>query len=293
MTVAVHETRETSIRSGPNLLAEIHLEVQDLDATRRFYEEIFDSSGAWQEGRRSLVYTSGSQSVAFHQRARPRTLRGSGQHQAYRVPADRLTAVAQAAASLGASVDWWREDRPDEREVTAYIEDPSGNRVQLVPREATRDAAWIDHVAIEVHDLEEAEQFYVSVLGGSPDYWHGWRMDDYVEAFAWGRGEDPCAPWTRRFDVQYWDKLRIARPNMQLFIRFGASVVGLILAGEHRQEPPPDIQKGTPRIVLQTTESAEDVRPRLHAPRLSPQIEDDHVFLRDYSGNYVELQTGR
>jgi hypothetical protein len=106
-----------------------------------------------------------------------------------------------------------------------------------------------------VHDLEWAEVFYTQLLGGEIETRVGWHMDDYSRALAWGRGEDDCAPGTRRWDKLYTaargddDQSRVARANPQLFVRFAPGVVlGVYLALEHRQEPPREQFVGTPRI---------------------------------------------
>ena len=272
---------------APALLAGLVVEVHDLAATRAFYEPVFGDAGEWQAGPGQLVFQTSRQRIDFVARAKPRTLSHTGQHQAYAVPANRLAALTGELAAAGHAVDRWREDHPDEREVSAYLLDPSGNRVQLVPDRG--DGLLLNHAAVEVHDLELAEIFYVSFLGGSVDYCHGWAMDDYAEAFAWGEGSDPCAPWTRRYDVRYWDKVRIARPNMQLFVRFGPTVLAIILATEHRQEPPPEQHSGTPRIILAVDQPAAPARAELSRLGVAFDGAGSSLFVRDLSGNFVEL----
>ncbi len=277
---------------SPDFIRGIVVEVRDLAATRAFYSLLFqDASGVWHEADQNLIYRSGPQRIEFVRRSQPLTLGHTGQHQAYSVRADRLPALAEALAAAGHAENWWREDHPGERTVTAYVSDPSANRVQLVA--SGGDGPLLRHAALEVHDLELAELFYVKSLGGKVDYCHGWAMDDYAEAKAWGEGKDPCAPWTRRFDVRYWDKLRIARPNMQLFVRFGSTVLGLILATEHRQEPPEEVLRGTPRLILQTAQPVGEVAAYLSSVALPFEAEDRSLFLRDPGGNYVELDCTR
>jgi extradiol dioxygenase family protein len=272
----------------PELLSGVVVEVHDLASTRHFYAPIFDASGGhWVDAPRNLVYQRGAQRVEFVQRARPRTSGDTGQHQAYVVPAMRLPEIADGLTASGHVVHWWHEDHPAERAVTAYVHDPSGNQVQLVCADATQ--LLLHHASLEIHDLEMAEVFYVKVLGGSVDYCHGWAMNDYVEAKAWGEGRDPCAPWTRRFDVRYWDKVRIARPNMQLFVRYGASTLGLMLATEHRQEPPPEILRGTPRVIVQTQQPLTELATHLCVLHVPFEAEGSALFLRDPGGNYLQL----
>ncbi len=142
------------------------LDARDLAATRRFYSIVFrDSPGSWQEENRRLIYATSDQRVEFVRRPRPRTIAHAGQHVAYRVPADRLRAIAEALAAAGAEVSWWREDHPSERELTAYAADPSGNVVQLV---GSRDlAGLIDHYYVAVEDIEHGELFYGQGAAGA------------------------------------------------------------------------------------------------------------------------------
>jgi predicted enzyme related to lactoylglutathione lyase len=276
--------------TSPDAMLGWVVEVRDLTATRAFYEQVFrQAGGRWvAAGRGRLAYRCGAERVEFGARARPRTLPETGQHQAYRVPADDVPRLVSDLAAAGYAAALWREDRPAERAPTAYLSDPSGNRVQLVAADA--DAGLVDHATLEVHDLELAETFYVRALGGTVDYYHGWTMEDYAEARAWGEGRDPCAPWTRRTDVQYWNKRQIPRPNMQLFVRFGSGVLGLVLAREHRQEPPEESLRGTPRVVLGSPGAAADARAALAARDVPSEVVGRSVFLRDPGGNYVELE---
>lgn len=266
-------------------LSGIVIEVADLESARWFYSNVLDITPT--SGGRTLTYQRGDQSLELVERAHPHTLTQTGQHQAYRIPESRLDKLMRDLQKSGAEVNHWREDHPAERSLNAYVLDPSGNRVQLVP--SADENQLLDHACIELHDLELAEQFYVKTVGASVDYVHGWAMDDYVEAKAWGEGKDPCAPWTRRFDVRYWDKVRIPRPNMQTFVSFGPARVGLILATEHRQEPPPEQQRGTPRLLLQSDVPASDVADHFRSQDVSFEQDGAHLYLRDPAGNYVEI----
>lgn len=272
---------------APAMLAGLVVEVHDLAAARAFYEPVFGGAGEWQAGPSQLAFQAGRQRIDFVARAKPRSLSHTGQHQAYAVPANRLPGLSAELEAAGHTVERWHEDHPDEHEVSVYLLDPSGNRVQLVPERG--DGLLLSHAAVEVHDLELAEIFYVSFLGGRVDYCHGWAMDDYAEAFAWGDGSDPCAPWTRRYDVRYWDKVRIARPNMQLFVRFGPTLLAIILATEHRQEPPPEQHSGTPRIVLAVDQPAEQAGAELSRLGVAFDRAGSSLFVRDLSGNFAEL----
>lgn len=279
------------------------IEVADLEATRTFYGAIFaDRAGDWLEEGDRLAFRSPEQTLTFVRRSEPRSLPETGQHQAYRVRSERLEQLVQQLMAAGRSVDRWREDHPSERALAPYVQDPSGNRVQLVGH--ADPARPLDHVGIEVHDLETAEVFYVKVLGGIVDYYHGRRVHDYVQAAAWGEGSDPCAPWTRLWpgpglSTNPRHKARASHPNQQAFVRFGDTVVALILASKHRQEPPEELVRGTPRLVLRTDDRVSDVPPALARPpvslrpeerlRLSFEQEGESIFLRDPAGNFVEV----
>ncbi|MBM2809991.1 MAG: hypothetical protein HW416_750, partial [Chloroflexi bacterium] len=212
------------------------VEVGDQQATRAFYEPIFraaPTAGDWAQTD-DLTYRAGGQRVTFAAKDEPRSLPESGQHQAYRVRADQVDVVVGTLERLGARIDWWHEDPPSERRLMPYTSDPSGNRVQLVPA-TTPGGNLIDHVAIEVHDIETAQVFYVAALGGRVSYYHGRSVQHYLEGRAWGEGADPCAPWTR-----FWPGHGLStnprsrgshsHPTQQAFYGFGDCTIGLILA---------------------------------------------------------------
>jgi catechol 2,3-dioxygenase-like lactoylglutathione lyase family enzyme len=224
------------------------------------------------------------------------------------VPADSLDPIALELSHLGSSVDWWREDHPAERRVSAYLLDPDGNRVQLVPSSAEDLArhGFLDHVGVVVHDLESTEVFYEKVLGGRVDYYHGRRAQDYQEALAWEEGADPCAPWTRLWpgaglSTDPRHKARAPHPNQQVFLRFGESRLTIVLDGKHRQEPPEEQAIGTPRIVFRSPLRAATIGERLASPPfpLSPedrlplvfQVDGAVIYLRDPGGNFVQVDS--
>jgi catechol 2,3-dioxygenase-like lactoylglutathione lyase family enzyme len=267
-------------------LVGVVVEVGEAEAAQRFYDLLLDITG--EKDGRSVNYQLGKQRLELIERAHPHTLSHTGQHQAYLIGQDRIQGLVRELEGQGCELSCWREDRPAEREQNPYLLDPSGNRVQLVAS-ASSDRL-LDHLCIELHDLELAEQFYAKTLGGSVEYVHGWAMDDYAQAHAWGEGKDVCAPWTRRWDVRYWDKQRIARPNMQTFVRFGSGIVGLILATEHRQEPAPEAQRGTPRLLLASDLPVAEVVEHFASQDVPFEQDGGSVFLRDPGGNYVQIE---
>jgi hypothetical protein len=130
-------------------------------------------------------------------------------------------------------------------------------------------------------------------------------MDDYARAHAWGAGADACAPGTRRWDKPYTADISsqpLPRPNPQCFVTFAPGVVlGIYLATEHRQEPPPDQFVGTPRLGLRLRSGGlAEAAARLRGIRLrcmwpapttgGPFARDGAcLHVRDPSGNFLAL----
>lgn len=304
--VAVERSRPTIITC--DTISGAALEVGDLTAARAFYDAIFrDSGGAWDERPGALAYRCAEQRIEFVAASQPQTLPDSAQHQAYSVRRSRLEALVHELTSAGFAANWWHEDHPAEREAAAYFQDPSWNRVQLVA--ADSPGPLLQHFAFEVHDLEPVDVYYLAVLGGTIDYYHGRTMYDYEEAKAWGEGRDPqAAPWTRFFPgrssiaehMRQGEKN--SHPAQQLFIRFGSTVLCLILGTVHRQEPPEEQVVGTPRLAFRTSASADEVVARLQRPTVSLEPEGririrfertgKTIYLRDPAGHFAQLDCG-
>jgi predicted enzyme related to lactoylglutathione lyase len=306
------------IAGGPvqaELVRGVVFEVSDLKKTRVFYEQVFGHAGGeWRQERKVLAYHGGGQTVEFVQQQRPRAFPDSGYHCAFRVPTGQLEEIASGLAKSGHSINRWREDHPLERSVGYYVEDSSGNIVQLVPSDDF--SVLVDHVGIEIHMFDYCEYLYVTALGGRVEYYHGWRTIDHNEAKKWANGDDPCAPWTRRDNPSYRDflvedtktgelrptrfsaeaggdrqprRLRVPRPNGQVFISYGPTRLALISATKVRQEPPEEQVKGTPRVILSTGRSAGDVG-RWFEQFPIPQLrEGNDFYLRDADGNFCQL----
>ncbi len=277
------------------------VEVRDVAEARPFYELLFASlPGQWDADEQSARFVCRGQTIRLIAVPKPSVYPDSGRHHAYRLGREQLDAAVDRLTAAGRAVDWWREDHPDEREVTAYVQDPSGNRIQLVP--AINEDCLLDHLMVEVHDLELAEVFWVRVLGGAIDYYHGRRSRDYLESIAWGEGRDPCAPWTRLMPGAGIGnperaQRRAAHPNQQLYLRLGAGRLGLVLSPRHRQEPPEEQIAGTPRVTFHTPARASEVVSALERRDVDLRPEDrlripwvqdgNEVSLRDPSGNFV------
>jgi hypothetical protein len=299
------ETRSDANTPSPivaDLVAGVVLEVSDLAATRAFYEPIFrDGSGDWTEGRRNLAFKRGRQSIEFVQKAHPRTLSDGGNHQAYRVRRNRLDPLLAELTRAGHQVDWWREDHPSERTPSAYLLDPSGNRVQLVPSD--NGSLLLDHVAVEVFEFDYVEYVYLKALNGRVDYYHGWKIEDYDDARAWAAGDDPAAPWTRRDNPGWTDfrdqgrgnpNLRVARPNTHEFIGYGDTRVCLVSATRIVQEPPEEMIKGTPRVIFHTPQPIAEVAASLSASLpITFEQQGKSAFIKDPDGNFLELRCDR
>jgi catechol 2,3-dioxygenase-like lactoylglutathione lyase family enzyme len=278
------------------------VEVTDAARAGRFYRELlgFEPAGETAEGPRLRV--SERQHLVLTERPAPATRPDSGYHATYRFPRPDLMAVAARLVAAEVPVQRYHEDRPAERDENRYCADPDGNRVQLV----AGPARGIDHAAVEVYDLEWAEVFYTQLLGGQVETRVGWHMDDYARALVWGRGEDDCAPGTRRWDSLYNaamsddNQARVARANPHFFVRFAPDIVlGVYLATEHRQEPPREQFVGTPRIGFRLRpgglealeQRCQEVRLRcLHRAEVSGgpfERVGAALYLKDPGGNFL------
>ena len=282
-------------------LAGAVIEVKDLEATRAFYETIFQTAdGDWQVEAKRMVFLSGRQRIEFVRRPKPRTLAVAGQHHGYRVPRSEVQRVVDELTAQGSTVNWWREDHPDEREVSPYVNDTSGNIVQLVP--ADGDGLLLNHAGVIVRDLEEGEVIFLNALDGELEHYYGWRTEDGIDAReVWYGGDDPCAPWTRRATVSF--RTHKPEPNAipQLFVRYGQSMVAVILTEKRLFEPPEEILQGTPRLVFHSPQSADDLARYLFGVRVSSvalvydggkvpvEREGRDIYFRDRSGNFLQI----
>jgi catechol 2,3-dioxygenase-like lactoylglutathione lyase family enzyme len=291
-------------------ISHIVVEVSDLERGEEFYRLLgFEPAGRDRMpncGRHALLRTALGQWLILSENPQPRALPETGVHQAYRVtPSDRQ-AIAKKLTARDVPVHSYKEDRPAEEADNFYFSDPDGNRIQLVASPAAAVASGkvlgIDHAAIECHDLEWAEDFYVNRLGLAVDHRMGWRTEDYVRARLWGEGKEHMAPGTRRWDQRYTvmeQKRRIPRPNTQLFVGVGAEVLGVYLATEHRQEPPEEQIVGMPRIGFSASRRVLEQTPQLLAgscfPIQGPVEHPDAVpmaaslYIKDPGGNFLEV----
>jgi len=282
-------------------IAGVVLEANDLAATRAFYEPIFQhADGRWVVTRRSLRFVaSDNQRVEFSRRARPRTLAHAGLHVAYRVPRDRVNPLVSVLEAAGHAVSWWQEDHPGEGTPMPYLTDPSGNIIQLVP--SGEDGALIDHFYLPVEDIEYAELYYLEALNGTLDSYFGFRTLDVVSARAQSGENVPYAPWTRTSFVSFRTHKPNFTPAAQIFARYGSGYVGVALTGQRLPEPPEGELRHAPRVILQSSQSPEEVEAYLAGVRISAvalkydggtipfEREGSAFYLRDRSGNFVEI----
>jgi catechol 2,3-dioxygenase-like lactoylglutathione lyase family enzyme len=291
-------------------ISHIVIEVADLQRAKDFYRLLrFEFAGDDRVpkcGRNAMFRTASGQGVVLSETPQPRSLAETGVHQAYRISAVDRDALAKELAACAVSVQTYKEDRPLEEGDNFYFYDPDGNRIQLVVSGAASGASGkilgIDHAAIECHDLEWAEDFYVKRLGLTVDHRVGWRTEDYVRATLWGEGKEDMAPGTRRWDQRYTvmeQKRLIPRPNTQLFVRIGDQVLGIYLATQHRQEPPEEQIVGTPRIAFragrqvmgQTAQLLGATRTPIKGPVEHPDPAPiaASLYVRDPGGNFLEI----
>jgi catechol 2,3-dioxygenase-like lactoylglutathione lyase family enzyme len=232
-------------------------------------------------------------------------LRDTGVHQAYRITRSQRATIHERLVAEGLPVLTYKEDRPAEEGDNFYFLDPEGNRLQLIiaDRASSGDGiSGIDHAAVQVPDMEWAEEFYKNELGLAVDHRVGWRTADHSRARRWAAGEEDMAPGTRRMDQLYMTmggERTTPRANMQLFFLAGDAVLGVFLATQHFQEPPEEQLAGTPRIAITasrtTLDSVAGVLQAKGRPFTGPVEHPVSVplecslFFKDTGGNFLEL----
>ena len=292
-------------------ISHLVLEVSDLKRSEEFYRllgfEGFGRNSLPNCGEHAVFRMTSGQLLIISHSEQPRTLPETGTHQAYCVTRSDRDTIAAKLAAADVPVHAYQEDRPVEAHDNCYFFDPDGNRIQLVVSSALSfdfrgKILGIDHAAIESHDLEWAEDFYVNRLGWTAEFRVGWRTDDYARAKLWGEGKENMAPGTRRWDRRYTSmeqKRLLPRPNTQLFLRIGDSVLAIYLATQHRQEPPEEQIVGTPRVGVRTTRAIMERTAKLlaqaHSPTEGPVEHptgspiSTSLYVRDPGGNFLEI----
>ncbi len=296
-----------------NTINHISIEVSELKRSEELYHHLlgFEPMGRdlWPDsGPNASFRTAQGQSLILSENPRLGPLPETGTHQAYTTARSNRDAIAKELKQRGIEIHTYQEDRPQEAGDNFYFCDPDGNRIQLVASDGQSvgegNVQGIDHAAVEVVDLEWAEDFYVNLLGLSVNHRVGWNTSDYARAKRWGEGKENMAPGTRRWDALYNEnRRRVPRANSQLFIQFGNAVLGLYLATKHRQEPPEEQAVGSPRVAFRTSRRVlDEVVGLLDEHRKPFQGPVDHpasapiessLYFKDPGGNFLELVVPR
>jgi len=291
----------------------ISIEVSDLKRSEEFYRHLlgFEPLGRdlWPDSRPSASFrTAEGQFLILSENPGLGPLPETGAHQAYTTARSNRDVIAKELKQRGIEVHTYREDRPQEAEDNFYFYDPDGHRIQLVVSNGQSPGKGkvqgIDHTAVEVVDLEWAEDFYVNILGLPVDHRVGWNTADFARAKRWGEGKEDMAPGTRRWDALYTEnRRRVPRVTAQVFIQFGHAVLGLYLATKHYQEPPEEQAVGSPRVAFRTSRRVLDEVVRILDQHRKPfQGPVDHpasvpiessLYFKDPGGNFLELVVPR
>ncbi len=294
-------------------IAHVTIEVGDLPRALEFYSGLIGAPAsrvaAWPVKDETALLLPSGQFLVLKPSANPRTLPESAVHQAYRAAPAAIDRILKSLSVGAAGVHRYHEDRLAEQADNCYFADPDGNRIQLIA-DAARSApgiAAIDHAIVLASDMEWIEEFYCDLLGLVVEHRVGWNTGDYIRARAWGEGKEEMAPGTRRWDERYRDipgakpgqGRRLARPNMQIFLHTGESILGIYLSPVHVQESPPRIAVGTPRIGFwtdrATLERAVAVLGKTRATVAGPVHHvsgspiGSSLYFRDPCGNFIEL----
>jgi catechol 2,3-dioxygenase-like lactoylglutathione lyase family enzyme len=284
------------------------IEVGDAAAAGRFYAELLGFAPAgrdrWPGAGRSATLAAPSGQHLVLAESRPRNdPRLAAAHQAYRIdPAARVRIEAARQADLHD----YREDRPSEAADRVYLDDPWGNRIQLVAG-ADRPAG-IDHVAIETNNILWAREFYGTQLGLPIEHRVGWKTLDYLNAKS--RGEAAMAEampgsryWNERYS-KFETERRMLRPNVQLYFSLGdGTSLAVYLATRLYQAPLDSQATGTPLLGL-TVDAARlaDLAAALQASGLAlagPALQEAglpiaaSLHVRDPGGNFLAFASAR
>jgi len=309
MDVRRTDTMMLTLRS----IALVTIEVGDLQRALAFYSGLIGVPASrvatWPVKDETALRLPSGQFLVLKASAGPRTLPESAVHQAYRAAPAAIDRILQSLGGDAGGVHRYYEDRPAERAHNCYIADPDGNRIQLIADAACSapGIAAFDHAVVLASDMEWIEEFYCDQLGLKVEHRVGWNTGDYIRARAWGDGKEDMAPGTRRWDERYRDipggkpgqGRRLARPNMQIFLQTGESILGIYLSPVHVQESSPHLAVGTPRIGFwidrATLERAVAVLGKTRATMAGPVHHvsgspiASSLYFRDPCGNFIEL----
>ena len=246
-------------------ISHVTIEVGDLDASEKFYVSMLGFAAVgrdlWpvDDGAPSLTLKAGGQFLVLAKRAPRNDPRTSPAHQAYALTGAARAKLIESLAAQGITVHRFREDRPSETDDNVYIDDPSGNRIQLVARDAAKSLA-IDHVGLETNNILWSREFYESWFGFKVEHRVGWKTTDYVSAKSLGaQGMEAAMPgaryWNERYS-QFETEKKALRPCAQLYFGVGGGTsLAVYLASRPYQAPRDDVVRGTPCLGLATTDA--------------------------------------
>lgn len=246
-------------------IAHIVVEVADLDAAEKFYISGLGFTLAGRDlwpvtdGVPTVTLKAGSgQYVVLAKRTPRNDPHLSAAHQAYALPAATRAKLIESLSAEGVTVHRFREDRPAETDDNVYIDDPSGNRIQLVARDASPSFA-IDHVGVETNNILWSREFYESWFGFPIEHRVGWKTSDYIAAKSLGeKGMEAAMPGARYWNERYSPfetERKALRPCCQLYFALGGGTsLAVYLASRQYQAPRDDIVRGTPCLGLATTD---------------------------------------
>lgn len=293
-------------------IAHVVIDAPDLARSKSFYESTLgmpvlgsDMMPAVNNSRSVTFKLPSGQLVTLTETQPLNDLRVSPAHQAYAVTAQARDKIADKLAAQGIALHRFHEDRPTEVKDNYYVDDPAGNRIQLVAKaSADVGANAIDHVAIETHNIHWAREFYGTWLSCPLEHRVGWKTQDYLDAKALGEaGMAAAMPGSRYWNERYskFEKERKAlRPNVQVYFTLGREDnLAVYLASRKYQAPQDDQILGAPRTALRVSRKGLDAVAAFFGERgraLEGPIEHDKtlpiaasVFVKDPGGNFLEF----
>jgi catechol 2,3-dioxygenase-like lactoylglutathione lyase family enzyme len=282
-------------------LSHLVITVGDLDAAVAFYRDGLGMACLGRdigtEDASHAVMAAGDDKVILVADADLPDYSATGVHQAYRISAAGRTQATERLGALGFKIETYFENRAAEAGDNFYIFDPAGNRVQLVNQNGNGDAiAGIDHACVQHYDMQWAEAFYATTLGLPRDDATGLKSTDYFRAQDWGDDKIDMAPGCCRL-IRYYREVpgqnrMQPRPNLQMFFRAGASVVGIYMAMEDYAEPPEEQLTGAPRTGFRVRPGGLNLIARTLEAAGQPFIGldgRDQILCRDTGGNFIEF----
>ncbi|HTI86887.1 MAG TPA: VOC family protein [Alphaproteobacteria bacterium] len=244
-------------------ISHVVVDVESLDVAEKFYDALgFASVGHDQwpvagAAPSATLEAGAGQYVVLAKGPARNDPRISAAHTAYALPKGARDNLVETLTTKGVAVHRFREDRPSEAGDNVYIDDPSGNRIQLVARDGA-PALSIDHAGLETNNILWSREFYQTWLGLPVEHRVGWKTDDYLAAKSLGeKGMEAAMPgsryWNERYS-QFETEKKALRPCPQLYFTVGGTSLAVYLASRQYQAPRDDVLSGTPCLGLSTTD---------------------------------------